>query len=527
MDKDYIDKYIKESLYNHETKIDNDLLWAAIEQKKSRGGTKIFGILGMLAVLLVAGFALFQMQDNFAVGDNLKNNIHADNDGNSQSLNNNNSSAAFKNKANQTQSLILSREMSQENGNTITQLDENTLFIESDNSASISISNNNSSPLNSNSNNPHISNGVTENETLANNDALSNNTSGRNTSSSSVAYRDASNRNNNNQNNKVGNTNNSSNFSLNNKSNNTTDTTSDQSTASSSTDNTSTTSKSIVENATGVNTTSRQIESLEQLESQMIFLNTEALMFPSYQPSDCPTFGTKKRNLYLQAYTIFDFINYSFASSSDNINYRNERERTQSYSPSFRAGLQAKYLFKNGLYVKAGFEYGVVRERYKDRIVDTLVTIEPNQLISFFETSPGDTTFIYGNAPVTTISASNWNVQNSYKTIDIPIMVGYQISKGNWTYGLELGVLNNIRLTTKSFILDTALKPRLAPEYYKSSIKQSLIGGINLGYSLTPDIKLLGLLQFKQNLSFINSNVNPIDQKNLHIGLGAGVEYRF
>ena len=314
---------------------------------------------------------------------------------------------------------------------------------------------------------------------------------------------------------------------MNNKSNNTNVTTSDQSTASGSTDNISTTSKSVIENAIGLNTTSRQIKGLDQLESQTIFLDTEALMFPSYQRSDCPTFGIKKRNLYLQAYTIFDFINYSFASSPDNINYRNERERTQSYSPSFRAGLQAKYLFKNGLYVKAGLEYGVVRERYKDRIVDTLVTIEPDQLISFFETSPGDTTFIYGNAPVTTISASNWNVQNSYKTIDIPIMVGCQISKGNWTYGLELGVLNNIRLTTKSFILDTTLKPRLAPEYYKSSIKQSLTGGINLGYSLTPDIKLLGLLQFKQNLSFINSSVNPIDQKNLHIGLGAGIEYRF
>ncbi|MDB4439079.1 hypothetical protein N9176_02400, partial [bacterium] len=110
MDKDYIDKYIKESLYDHETKIDNDLLWAAIEQKKSRGGTKIFGILGMLAVLLVAGFALLQMQNDITINNNINGNIYTDNYGNSQSLNNN--TAAFKNKANQTQSLIVSDKMS-------------------------------------------------------------------------------------------------------------------------------------------------------------------------------------------------------------------------------------------------------------------------------------------------------------------------------------------------------------------------------------------------------------------------------
>jgi len=272
------------------------------------------------------------------------------------------------------------------------------------------------------------------------------------------------------------------------------------------------------------NTTS---SNLVELERHPLFLKSNRTVSPNLQQTDCPTFGVKKRNLYVQAYSIFDYVNTNFKSSPEDIEYLNERDRTQSTLPSIRAGLQAKYLFSNGLYIKGGFEYGVIRERYKDRIVDTLITIEPDQLISFFETSPGDTTYIYGPAAVTTISATNWNVVSTYRTIDIPILIGYQVNKGNWTYGLELGIINNVKLTTKSFILDTNNTPRLAPEYYKTSINQSLTGGISLGYGLSPDIKILGLLQFKQNLTFINSIENQIDQKNLHIGLGAGIEYRF
>ncbi|NNL93014.1 MAG: hypothetical protein HKO66_12315, partial [Saprospiraceae bacterium] len=54
MGQDYVDKYIKEQLSNHETPIDNDLLWAAIDRKRSKnwkGLTIVF--LGVLLIGVV------------------------------------------------------------------------------------------------------------------------------------------------------------------------------------------------------------------------------------------------------------------------------------------------------------------------------------------------------------------------------------------------------------------------------------------------------------------------------------------
>lgn len=531
MDKDYVDKFIKESLYNHETQIDNDLLWAAIEQKKSANRINAFGILGLLGALLVAGFVLV----NFPSKESENNSVLST----ERIVNSDNTSAES------IKSLVLlnsdeskdvinvtkSKSESFVQGNTAEQSESTSTEERSKNAIITETTNNNLQQANNKTNKTDIADVAHFNTSKIQINSTQENLNDNTFSSQS--FTNIQEDKNINQVNSGGFVNSSEIT----KSKDILDNSDikfsthyNENSASSSAKNVNSFSIdkiSIVENNLQTNSISRHVKNLNLLESNVSYLNPGKAILPSPQLSDCPTFGSKKRNLYLQVYTIFDYVKPSFTSGSDNMSYKNERERTQSYAPSLRAGIQAKYLFTNGLYIKGGFEYGIVREKYKDRIVDTLTTIEPNQLISFFETSPGDTTFIYGNAPVTTISASNWNVSNSYKTFDIPILIGYQISKGSWTYGLELGVIHNIKMTTKSFILDSSLKPRLAPEYYKNSISQTLTGGVTLGYNLTPDVKILGLLQFKHNLSLINSTVNPIDQKNLHIGLGAGAEYRF
>ena len=526
MDKDYVDKFIKESLYNHETPIDNDLLWAAIEQKKSKGTSKVFGILGALVFVVIAGFALNHFIGNDAQNNNKSDVIASTDSNNKKPIS---TSPVSNTGSDDINTSSTASGASQSTNNATSYLDGNISFTKT-NTASLknnttslfgtknTIANNNN---NNNNNNQNLNNNSKVfNQSNSGNEVNTfkiNNSSNFKTNRSNFAE----------QKNKLSNNDDSESVKSIFENHLSPSSTGKSSTAYGESASTTSANSFASENKIESNLLSRQIKNLQLLENQSLFLDTEGMMLPSKVSTDCPTFGSKKRNLYLQVYTIFDFVNSNLSSSDDNINYRNERDRTQTFVPSVRAGIQAKYLFDNGLYIKGGFEYGIVRERYKDRIVDTLTTIEPDQLISFFETSPGDTTYIYGPAPVTTITASNWNVKNSYRTIDIPLLVGYQMTKGQWTYGLELGVIHNIKLTTKSFILDTDLRPRLAPEYYKTRIGQSLTGGISLGYALTPDIKVLGLLHFKQNLSTINSDVNTVDQKNLHIGLGAGLEYRF
>ncbi|NNL93618.1 MAG: hypothetical protein HKO66_15355, partial [Saprospiraceae bacterium] len=247
---------------------------------------------------------------------------------------------------------------------------------------------------------------------------------------------------------------------------------------------------------------------------------------PKRMLTDCPTFGPKSHNIYVQGYSFLDYVGTSYSTGFENSSYLEERKNSQSYMPSYRAGLQGKYLFDNGLYVKAGIELAEVRERFTHRLVDTTVMIQPNQLISYYISSPGDTTFIYGNAPVTTITVKNWNVKNSYQSLDIPILLGYQVKKDQWTYGFEAGVIYNLRLSTKSLLLDPTSTPESVPEYFRDNIDLSLTGGLTVGYAIKPKINLLMLAHFKRNLSPINTSVDLISQKFTHFGLGVGLEFK-
>ena len=191
-----------------------------------------------------------------------------------------------------------------------------------------------------------------------------------------------------------------------------------------------------------------QISGINTIESNSV--NSLAQSAPANFPlgkakTECPSFGTKKSQLYVLGYTSIDYVSSSLNTSLENQAYLAARSNSQSYRPSGRAGIQLKWMHDKGFYIKAGLEYAQVREKFRHRTETTTTEILPNQLINIHIDMNGDTIRTYGNAPVTTIETKNWRVKNSYRSFDIPVFVGYQVEMGDWFYGLEAGVSYNLK----------------------------------------------------------------------------------
>ena len=231
--------------------------------------------------------------------------------------------------------------------------------------------------------------------------------------------------------------------------------------------------------------------------------------------------------MFVEAYSSVDYIMNSYATAQEYTDYLEEREASQAYRPSYRAGVQAKYLLDMGLFFRAGIEYSVAREKFRYRTETITTEILPNQIINIHIDMNGDSIITLGNAPVTTIETRNWRVKNEYKSLDIPISVGYQIDKGKWFYTAELGIAYNLNFGFNGMVLDDNLEPLQAGSYFKDKTGLNYTAGLAAGYKFRPNMNLMFRLSMRTQQSNINTAINLIDQKYTTVGTGLGLEYEF
>ncbi|MBT8229807.1 MAG: hypothetical protein HKN67_00725 [Saprospiraceae bacterium] len=269
-----------------------------------------------------------------------------------------------------------------------------------------------------------------------------------------------------------------------------------------------------------------EVAFLGKLDPELSLINNSIAPQLKNKGIDCYDHSGKKMDLYLLGYTALDYVSSSMTSLPEFKDYLEDRQSSQKQLLGYRAGFQLKYLTESGLYLKAGIEYGAIRERFEYRKTSETDTILPNQLIEINIDLNGDTTLVYGNAPVKIIEMKNWKVANSYTSIGTHIFAGYQIEKGHFVYGIEAGIQYNMRFKFDGLVLNEKLEPFNSTEYFKSNTSLSIMAGVNTGYKLNNNWTLTASLDYRGNLENINSSQNLVDQKNNNLGLSVGLELK-
>ena len=238
----------------------------------------------------------------------------------------------------------------------------------------------------------------------------------------------------------------------------------------------------------------------------------------SYLPG-CPTFekdaaGNKK---YISIYGGPDF---AFRSLTDTGNsaYLQKRKESSKVSSAYSAGINYTRVFNNSMSLRAGLNYSQINEKFsflQGRLVQVIYIIDAN----------GDTTGSY-----TTSGTRYKTTHNKYRSIDVPLTIGYEMGNGRLHANINAGVVVNVYSWQKGEVLDTSYQPvnittgkGNSAYQFKTNAGLGVTGGVAVYYKLNDNVHLMAEPYFRYNLKQMNKDNLTLKQKYNTVGLRVGL----
>jgi len=238
----------------------------------------------------------------------------------------------------------------------------------------------------------------------------------------------------------------------------------------------------------------------------------------NYLPG-CPTFekdaaGNKK---YFSIYGGPDFV-FRSLTDTGNSAYLQARKESSKVSFAYSAGVSYTKVFNNSMSLRAGINYGQINEKFtfaQGHLVQVIYIIDAN----------GDTTGSY-----TTSGTRYKTTHNKYRSIDVPLTVGYEIGNGRLHANVNAGVVVNVYSWQKGEVLDTSFQPVTittgkgsSPYQFKTNAGLGVTGGVAVYYKLNDNVHLMAEPYFRYNLKQMNKDALTIKQKYNTVGVRVGL----
>lgn len=211
---------------------------------------------------------------------------------------------------------------------------------------------------------------------------------------------------------------------------------------------------------------------------------------------------------------------YAFRSLSDTGNsvYLQKRKESTKFSSAFSLGVRYTKVFSNGVSIRTGINYSQINEKFiysEGNIVQVVYIINAN----------GDTIGSY-----TTTGSRYKTTHNKFRTIDVPLVLGYEMGNGKLHTNINAGVIVNAYSWQKGEVLDANLRPvnittgKANSQYqFKTNIGVGFIGSVSLYYKLNEKLHLMAEPYFRYNLTPASKEEITFKQKYNTAGLRLGL----
>ncbi len=234
---------------------------------------------------------------------------------------------------------------------------------------------------------------------------------------------------------------------------------------------------------------------------------------------DCP--GLEKDAAANKRY--FEFYagpDYAFRSLQDTGNsaYLQKRKESTKFKSGFSAGVRYTKVFNNSMSIRGGINFSQINEKFsfnQGNIIQVTYIINAN----------GDTIGSY-----TTTGARYKTTINRYRSIDIPIVAGYELGNGKLHANINAGAIVNIYSWQKGDVLDMSGNPvsittgKGASAYqFKTNAGVGFIGAVSLYYKLNDTWHIMAEPYFRYNFSPMNKENITLKQKYQTAGLRLGI----
>ena len=234
---------------------------------------------------------------------------------------------------------------------------------------------------------------------------------------------------------------------------------------------------------------------------------------------DCPSLeenaaGNKR---YFEFYGGPD---YAFRSLHDTGSsaYVQQRKESSTFKSAFSAGIRYTKVFNNSMSVRGGVNYSQINEKFtfkQGNIVQVTYIINAN----------GDTIGSY-----TTTGTRHKTTINRFRSIDVPLVIGYELGNGKLHANVNAGVIVNIYSWQKGDVLDRAGNPvnittgkSSSPYQFKTNAGVGFIGAVSVYYKLNDKLHIMAEPYFRYNFSQMNKESITLKQKYHTAGLRLGI----
>ena len=258
----------------------------------------------------------------------------------------------------------------------------------------------------------------------------------------------------------------------------------------------------------------------------------ELLRYQSYMPlgqeARCASFGGSKPRFYFDIMASPDMpFRRLAARGSDYETYTQTRQDTEAPRYTYSTALRVSAVMNNGLALRAGVNYSEMRERFEHVIENEVRTIITNRY--------GANGEIIGTDTLIETSPRLVGTNNTYRTIDIPVMLGYELPLKNITLTFNGGAYFNLLFEqTGNFISPESSQPvnfsSDNPEAYPAFRERLGIGwygSLGMQYRVGPRLQLLLEPHVRAYPRSFTRQDFMVEQRYLTAGVFVGVRHQF
>jgi len=235
----------------------------------------------------------------------------------------------------------------------------------------------------------------------------------------------------------------------------------------------------------------------------------------------CYNFAQNANIWFVDAYTGPSYNQKLLRSQPDNRPYLNQRLNTERRDLALNAGLRASFLFQRFYVFRTGIHY--------DQSTEIFEYADPDHVLITTRIRN-----VGGKQVIDTLSvqygSSHTKIYNRLGTIDIPLLLGAELRKGNTGFSFNGGALINIAFWKRGQILDPATSE---PAWYNPKRNELAVYQNHAGVSifasaqwfchLQPRLRLFIEPYFREVLRPVTLSSYPVEQRHRIWGLQCGV----
>lgn len=236
------------------------------------------------------------------------------------------------------------------------------------------------------------------------------------------------------------------------------------------------------------------------------------------------------------AFSADGFLGYGFSpksyddTSGESSIYINARKATESQQYTWNIGARLNLQHRSGFTARIGFTYTQAGDIFD--YTDSLATQSTTRIDSFFA---ADGTFLYAEtSQVLILGTLIKKIHNTYRYLDLPVIIGYELPMGRSTIMVNAGPVFNLTSSQSGEILDPMLHPRSITEgepgaidVYKNSLGIGLYLSAGLLFPIADHISGLVEPSLLYRLNPVTLNTYPLQEYRHHVNLNIGLRYHF